>query len=156
MKTHAFAALMALPLLALAAPAAKADRYCCGSGYQSEFVTRDFYVTKHATVFGCDGYYCQTAVILKSDRHVKARCRNGWCQLRSTPFKNAWVLESCLKDLHHHKTHGYPHSKSYEPEYEPAPEPEPEAENEPESYDEKPGYGYKPAYSRKRYDRYSY
>jgi len=100
MRVHAFAALLAFPLLGLSAPAAKADRYCCGNEYRDSFVTQEFYVIKHATVFGCDGYHCETNVVMKSDHHVKARCRNGWCQLRSLPFKNAWVLKSCLKQLH--------------------------------------------------------
>jgi hypothetical protein len=146
MKFHAFAALLALPLLALAAPTAKADRYCCGGDYKAEFVTRDFYVTEHATVYGCDGYHCQTALILKSDTYVKARCRNGWCQIRSTPFKNAWVLETCLKDVHHKAHGGYPQSKSHAPEYEAEPD---GYDDKPEDYDDKPEHGYQPEHSYK-------
>jgi hypothetical protein len=161
MKFHAFAALLALPLLALAAPTAKADRYCCGGDDKPEFVTRDFHVIEHATVFGCDGYHCETAVILKSDTYVKARCRNGWCQIRSTPFKNAWVLEKCLKDLHHNGNGGYPGSKGDDPEDEDVEQDgdddKPEGDDDqPDGYDDRPEHGYKPAYGRKRHDRYGY
>ena len=108
MRLFAFAALLALPLAGLVASAAKADDYCCrGSGYpHDEFVTKAYYVYKHATLFGCDGYHCETNIRLDADLHIKARCRNGWCEIRSLPLKDAWVLESCLK-------HGYGGDNGY-------------------------------------------
>lgn len=127
MKLHAFAALLALPILGFAAQTAKADYYCCGKEKEPyEFVTKDFYVIKHAVVFGCDGYHCETNVKLESDIHIKARCRNGWCEVRSLPFKDAWVLESCLKHVYekpvsypeHHPGHS---SRGYDGPYEPEP-----------------------------------
>lgn len=122
MRLVAFAALLALPLFTLAAPAAKADYYCCGPKHES-FVTKDYHVIEKAVVFGCDGYHCQTNIDLLPDIHVKARCRNGWCEIRSLPFKNAWVLEKCLKPLHHYGRKPYPrkHTKPAHYDLEPAP-----------------------------------
>jgi hypothetical protein len=98
MKLYAFAAFLALSLVGLAAEAAKADQPCCGSSqYQhTSLISHKFRVVKHATVFGCDGYHCQTNVILKHGITIRARCRNGWCELIGIPMKNVWVLESCL------------------------------------------------------------
>jgi|SRR5687768_1545093 hypothetical protein len=102
MRLFAFAALLALPLFAIAAPAAKADYYkCCGAerhhggdnGY-SEF--RIYDVQRPAVVFGCDGYHCKTSIKLKPYTTIKARCYKGWCRIKSHQFKNAWVLEECL------------------------------------------------------------
>ncbi len=112
MRLYAFAALLAFPIVWLSAPAAKADYYCCGtqSGYPAdeEFLrTRHFYVDKDAVVFGCDGYHCETNITLEGGIVIKAGCRNGWCEIRSLPFKNAWVLESCLTPKHHGHG-GYP------------------------------------------------
>lgn len=116
MRLFAFAALLAIPFLAIAAPAAKADYYCCGNenGKQS-FVKEDFHVIKEAVVFGCDGYHCETAIRLLRDVKVEAKCRNGWCKLVTFPLENAWVLESCLKPLQHYSG-GYP-KRVHEPEY---------------------------------------
>lgn len=108
MRLYAFAAFLALPFLGLWGQTAKADNYCCGgeaNPYHS--VIRDFYVYKDAVVFGCDGYHCETNIKLLSDVHIKAKCRNGWCEVRSFPFKDAWVLESCLKRVHDGRG-GYP------------------------------------------------
>lgn len=130
MKLHAFAALLAMPMIGFAAQTAKADYYCC-SGHQKsyEFVTEDFYVVKDAVVFGCDGYHCETNIKIIGDIHIKARCRNGWCEIQSVPFKNAWVLESGLKRVYesdsryrgHHSGH---HGASYDDRPEPEPEPD--------------------------------
>jgi hypothetical protein len=116
MRIYAFAAFLAFSVVGLAAEAAKADYPCCGPKNYEEFVTRPFHVIKSATVFGCDGYHCETNIVLEYGLDVKARCRNGWCELRSIPMKNAWVLESCLREL----GYGARHSKKrrYEPEYE--------------------------------------
>ncbi|HKJ62663.1 MAG TPA: hypothetical protein VKA94_11850 [Hyphomicrobiales bacterium] len=116
MKIYALAAFLAFSVVGLAAEAAKADYLCCRSEeYQDEFVTHHFHVVKDATVFGCDGYHCETNIVLKYGLNVKARCRNGWCEIRSIPLKNVWVLESCLERLgygaHHRNRH------RYEPEY---------------------------------------
>jgi hypothetical protein len=109
MRLFAFAALLALPLFAVAAPAAKADYYkpkCCGEsdngqnsyyGYHGEF--KHYYVKRPAVVFGCDGYHCQTGIKLKPETTVKAACDRGWCRIKSHHFKNAWVLEECLKEF---------------------------------------------------------
>lgn len=105
MKIYAFAAFLALSVVGLAGQAAKADYLCCGE--EDSFVTRVYYVAKTATVFGCDGYHCETNIKLLSGIHVKARCRNGWCELRSLPLKNAWVLESCLERIGHGKKPRY-------------------------------------------------
>ena len=101
MKLYAFAAFLALTLVGLAAEAAKADTPCCGDGpYQSgTFVTYPYQVIKSARVFGCDGYHCETNIVLKNGLDIQARCRNGWCELRSIPMKNVWVLERCLDRL---------------------------------------------------------
>ncbi len=123
MRLYALAALLALPLFGLASQSAKADYYCCGGGHKPyDFVTHKFYVATDAVVFGCDGYHCETNVRLRSDIEIKARCRNGWCEVRSFPFKNAWVLERCLKRLDYDHE-GYPDHSSlpYEP-YDVAPE----------------------------------
>jgi hypothetical protein len=111
MKIYAFAAFLALSVVGLAGQAAKADYLCCEQ--EDEFVTRAYHVVQSATVFGCDGYHCETNVILKHGVKVKARCRNGWCEIRSLPLKNVWVLENCLEKLGHG-----PHAKHrrYEPE----------------------------------------
>ena len=113
MRIYAFAAFLAFSVIGLAAEAAKADYLCCGSsGYdKEEFVTHHFHVTKSATVFGCDGYHCETNIVLKHGLKVKARCRNGWCEIRHIPMKNVWVLERCLERIgygaHHKKKHHY-------------------------------------------------
>lgn len=101
MKHYAFAALLALPLLGLASQDAAADYYCCGKRPEP-FITKDYYVHKKATVFDCDGWQCETKITLYDDLKISARCRNGWCEVRSFPFKEAWVLESCLKPLDSH------------------------------------------------------
>lgn len=101
MRLFAFAALLALPLFAFAAPA-QADYYnkkCCGEGQNGhgeypEF--RVYYVKRPAVVFGCDGYHCKTGIKLKPQTTVKAVCERGWCRIKSHQFKNAWVLEECL------------------------------------------------------------
>jgi hypothetical protein len=109
MRLFAFAALLALPLFAVAAPAAKADYYkpkCCGEsdngsnsyyGYHAEF--KHYYVKRPAVVFGCDGYHCQTGIKLKPETTVIAACDRGWCRVKSDHFKNAWVLEECLREF---------------------------------------------------------
>ena len=116
MRLYAFAALLALPLLAIAAPGAKADYYhkkCCGegyngghNGYEPEF--RIYYVKRPAVVFGCDGYHCKTDIKLKAHTTIKAVCERGWCRIKSSEFKNAWVLEECLiaKDYGHEGDEG--------------------------------------------------
>lgn len=109
MRVYAFAAFLALAIFGITSNAAKADYYCCGrqdNGY--DFITERFYVVKEATIFGCDGYHCETNVRLRSDIHIKARCRNGWCEIRSLNLKNAWVLEICLQRTGYgrHGAHG--------------------------------------------------
>ncbi len=106
MRLYAFAALLALSIVGLAAGAAQAGQPCCGEGRYPHhgFVTRPYHVIETATVFGCDGYHCQTNIILASGIDVKARCRNGWCELRGIPMKNVWVLERCLRKI------GYGHA----------------------------------------------
>jgi hypothetical protein len=99
MKIYAFAAFLALSVVGLAGQAAKADYLCCGE--EDEFVTRVYHVVKNATVFGCDGYHCETNIRLKYGIKVKARCRNGWCEIRNLPLKNVWVLENCLESIGH-------------------------------------------------------
>lgn len=119
MRLYALAALLALPLFGLASQSAKADYYCCGERDKPHgFVTHKFYVIKDAVVFGCDGYHCETNIRLQSDIKIKARCRNGWCEVRSFPFEDAWVLESCLKRLDYDHA-GYPDESDlpYEPDY---------------------------------------
>jgi hypothetical protein len=111
MKIYAFAAFLALSVVGLAGQAAKADYLCCEQ--EDEFVTRAYHVVQSATVFGCDGYHCETNVILKHGVKVKARCRNGWCEIRSLPLKNVWVLENCLEKLGHGP---YAKHRRYEPE----------------------------------------
>ena len=101
MKIYAFAAFLALSVVGLAGQAAKADYLCCEDDKYEEFVTRAYHVVQSATVFGCDGYHCETNVVLKHGVNVKARCRNGWCEIRSLPLKNVWVLENCLEKLGH-------------------------------------------------------
>lgn len=103
MRIYAFAALLAFSVVGLAAEAAKADYLCCeADGYErEEFVTRSYHVIKKATVFGCDGYHCETNISVDYGLDIKARCRNGWCELRSIPMKNVWVLESCLEKIGH-------------------------------------------------------
>ncbi|NJM35915.1 MAG: hypothetical protein HC850_15865 [Rhodomicrobium sp.] len=98
MRVYAFAAVLALSVFGITANAAKADYYCCGKqNSRHEFISERFYVIKEAVIFGCDGYHCETTVRLYSDINIKARCRNGWCEIRDLPLKNAWVLESCLQ-----------------------------------------------------------
>jgi hypothetical protein len=104
MKLFAFAALLALPLFAVAAPAAKADYYhkkCCGEGHGynggEDAEVRYYYVKRPAVVFGCDGWHCKTGIKVKPHTNVKAICyETGWCRIKSHEFKNAWVLKECL------------------------------------------------------------
>lgn len=107
MKRFAFAALTAIAFLGGAAHTAQADYYCCTEKHKPDyFIDQKFHVIEDAVVFGCDGYHCETNVSLYSGVTVKARCRNGWCEVRSFPFKNAWVLEKCLKPVGYG---GYPY-----------------------------------------------
>jgi hypothetical protein len=116
MKIYAFAAFLALSVVGLAGQAAKADYLCCEEDkYHEEFVTRAYHVIQSATVFGCDGYHCETNVVLKQGLNVKARCRNGWCEIRSLPLKNVWVLEGCLEKIGYGPRHGK--KRRYEPEH---------------------------------------
>ncbi len=111
MKLYAFAALLALPFFGLAAGTAKADYYCCGRGEVDEAFqeTHPFIVEGDAVIFGCDGYHCETAIRILGGTHIDAGCRNGWCQIRSLPLREAWVLESCLRPVGygHHGHHGH-------------------------------------------------
>lgn len=117
MRIYAFAALLAFSVVGLAAQAAKADYLCCGSDRyeRDEFVTRSYHVVKKATVFGCDGYHCETNITVAYGLDVKARCRNGWCELRSIPMNNVWVLERCLKRIGYGGD--YKTRRRYEPDY---------------------------------------
>lgn len=123
MRIYALATFLAFSVIGLAAGSAKADYLCCGSsGYdQAEFVAHHFYVAKKATVFGCDGYHCETNIVMNDGLEVKARCRNGWCELRGIPMKNVWVLERCLErigyDKPYRKKYQYKSNRYYEPDY---------------------------------------
>jgi hypothetical protein len=124
MKIYAFAAFLAVSVVGLAGQAAKADYLCCEKEkyHEYEFVTRPYHVIKKATVFGCDGYHCETNIELKYGLDVKARCRNGWCEIRSIPMKNVWVLENCLETIgygpRYKKKRRYEPEHDYEPDYE--------------------------------------
>ena len=111
MRLFAFAALLALPLLGLGAQSASADSYCCGKGrYGSEHTVRWTYLTKDATVFDCDAYFCETKIKVYSGTKVKVYCRNGWCHIKNFPFANVWVLEECLSrsyDKGYRQDNGY-------------------------------------------------
>ena len=116
MRLYAFAALLAFPFFGLGPEAAKADYYCCGAREKPHHSSsHHFRVIKDAVIFGCDGYHCETNVTLYSDISIKARCRNGWCEIQSLPLKDAWVLESCLeKDGYgHSERKGYSGHESY-------------------------------------------
>ena len=117
MKTFAFAALLALPLLGSGAQGASADYYCCGQqksyehhrpshyqhssgyGHSSHYEhTKLYYVNKHTAVFDCDAYHCETKIKIEKGATVKAHCREyGWCEIKGGPFKNQWVVETCLE-----------------------------------------------------------
>ena len=99
MRLFAFAALLALPLLALGAQSASADYYCCGKG-QDEHKVRWGYVTKDSAIFDCDSYDCQTKIKVRGGTKVKVYCKNGWCHIKNFSFKHIWVLEHCLKLIH--------------------------------------------------------
>ncbi len=97
MRLYAFAALLALPFLGLEAGTANANYYCCGQGFDDFGHTRSFYVPQDAVLFSCDGYFCRTGITLNGGTYINAGCRNGWCEIRSLPLRNAWVLRNCLR-----------------------------------------------------------
>ncbi len=108
MRLFAFVALLALPILGLGSQAAKADYYCCGQNRNNDDDSRyaEFIVIKKSVIFGCDAYHCETKVKLKPDVQVSAKCRNGWCRIKSSRFEHAWVLEHCLKPVEDEQNEG--------------------------------------------------
>ena len=91
MKLYAFAAFLALMFFSFSDHSAQAG--------SNRSVVHKFFVVKDAVVFGCDSYHCETNLKVHRGIFIKAKCRNGWCKMRTLPFKNAWVLESCLKHV---------------------------------------------------------
>jgi len=108
MRLFAVVALLALPILGLGSQAAKADYYCCGQNRNNDEHSRygEFIVIKKSVIFGCDAYHCETRVKLRPDVKVSAKCRNGWCRIKSSRFQNAWVLEHCLKPVEDEQEEG--------------------------------------------------
>ena len=104
MRLFAFAALLALPLLALGAQSASADYYCCGK--RDEHKVRWGYVVKDSVIFDCDSYDCQTKIKVRGGTKVKVYCKNGWCHIKNFPFKHMWVLEHCLNLIHKEDNEG--------------------------------------------------
>jgi len=97
MRLFAFAALLALPLLGFGAQSASADYYCCGGKRgEIEQKVRWGHVIRNSVVFDCDAYHCETKIKVYGGTKVKVYCQNGWCKIKNFPFKNLWVLESCL------------------------------------------------------------
>ena len=95
MRPFAFAALLALPLLGLGAQSASADYYCCGGKRHNK--PHLYRVVKDSAIFDCDAHHCETKIRIEGGATIKAKCENGWCRIKDTPFAPVWILESCLE-----------------------------------------------------------